>query len=229
MVTFSFANLFGKKLLVPESILEREICAALGVTGHELTEELVAQKLVSLELNNADLRDLRGLEVAKNLEVLILRDNLIQDLSPISKLPKLRKLDLSGNRIQSLSTLAQFSIVETKSRILEIQETLTQENLKDDIRASLVLELTELSAKFKLKNNTLAELNLSNNRLLGITGVEMFEGIRWLNLANNSLIDLEGLSKLKSLITLYAQGNQLGRTKRMKMLTVIKRTIWENP
>ena len=211
MVTFSFANLFGKKLLVPESILEREICAALGVTGHELTEELVAQKLVSLELNNADLRDLRGLEVAKNLEVLILRDNLIQDLSPISKLPKLRKLDLSGNRIQSLSTLAQFSIVETKSRILEIQETLTQENLKDDIRASLVLELTELSAKFKLKNNTLAELNLSNNRLLGITGVEMFEGIRWLNLANNSLIDLEGLSKLKSLITLYAQGNQLGR------------------
>ena len=39
----------------------------------------------------------------------------------------------------------------------------------------------------------------------------MFEGIRWLNLANNSLIDLEGLSKLKSLITLYAQGNQLGR------------------
>ena len=66
---------------------------------------------------------MRGLEVAKNLEVLILRDNLIQDLSPISKLPKLRKLDLSGNRIQSLSTLAQFSIVETKSRILEIQET----------------------------------------------------------------------------------------------------------
>ena len=76
-----------------------------------------------------------------------MRDNLIQDLSPISDLPKLRKLDLSGNRIQSLRSFGQFSIVETKSRILEIQETLTQENLKDDIRASLVLEMTELSAK----------------------------------------------------------------------------------
>ena len=212
LVIFS-ANLLGKKLLVPESILEREICTALGVAGHQLTEELVAEKLVSLELNSADLRDLRGLEVARNLEVLILRDNLIQDLSPINNLPKLRKLDLSGNRIESLRTFSQFSLVATKSRISEIQETLTQKNLKDDLKASLILEMTELSRKFKVKNNVLTEINLSNNRLLGITGIEMFEGIRWLNLANNSLIDLEGISKLKSLITLYAQGNQLGRVE----------------
>ena len=52
------AGVFGKKLLVPESILEKEICSSLGVQGHELTEELVAEKLVSLELNDADLRDL---------------------------------------------------------------------------------------------------------------------------------------------------------------------------
>ena len=84
----------AKKLLVPESILEREICASLGVQSHELTEQLVAENLVSLELNNADLRDLRGLEVASNLEVLVLRDNLIDDLSSIRNLPKLRKLDL---------------------------------------------------------------------------------------------------------------------------------------
>ena len=135
---------------------------------------------------------MRGLEAAKNLEVLILRDNLIQDLSPINDLPKLRKLDLSGNRIQSLRSFGQFPLVETKSRILEIQEMLTQKNLKDDIKASMVLEMTELSGKFKVKNKALTELNLSNNRLLGITGIEMFQGIRWLNLANNSLIDLRG-------------------------------------
>ena len=55
------AGVSGKKLLVPESILEKEICSSLGVQGHELTEELVAEKLVSLELNDADLRDLRVL------------------------------------------------------------------------------------------------------------------------------------------------------------------------
>ena len=73
-------------MIVPESILEKEICSSLGVQGHELTEELVAEKLVSLELNDADLRDLRGLEVASNLEVLILRDNLIEDLSPLKSI-----------------------------------------------------------------------------------------------------------------------------------------------
>ena len=75
------------------------------------------------------------------------------------------------------------------------------------------MEITELSNKFKSKNYSLIELNLSNNLLLGITGIEMFEGIRWLNIADNSLIDLEGLSKLKSLTTLYLQGNQLGRVE----------------
>ena len=211
--TILVVNLNGKKLLIPEAILEKEICSVLGVQGHELTKDLVARNLISLELNNVNLRDLRGLEVATNLEVLILKDNLIQDLTPISKLPKLRKLDLTGNRIQSLSSLTQFPFAETKSRILEIQNTLKQPNLSDDFKASLILEISELSEKFKLKNTSLIELNLANNRLLGISGIEMFNGISWLNLSNNSLIDLEGLSNLKSLKTLYLQKNQLGRVE----------------
>ena len=145
--------LTAERLLVPESILEREICSVLGVRGDELTAELVSEKLTSLELNDANLRDLRGLEVAQNLEVLILRDNLINDLSPISKLPKLRKLDVSGNRISSLRTFGRFSLSQTKSRIVAIQDELQQKSLKDDYKAGLVLELSEQVAKFKLKNN----------------------------------------------------------------------------
>lgn len=205
--------LTAERLLVPESILEREICSVLGVRGDELTAELVSEKLTSLELNDANLRDLRGLEVAQNLEVLILRDNLINDLAPISKLPKLRKLDVSGNRISSLRTFGRFSLSQTKSRIVAIQDELQQKSLKDDYKADLVLELSEQVAKFKLKNNSLTELNLSNNRLLGLSGIEMCDSITWLNVADNSLIDLEGISKLKSLITFYAQGNQLGRVE----------------
>ena len=205
--------MIGERLLVPESILERELCSVLGVRGDDLTAKLVAEKLTSLELNDANLRDLRGLEVAQNLEVLILRDNLITDLSPINKLPKLRKLDVSGNRISSLRTFGQFPLNQTKSRIVAIQDELTQKNLKDDYKAALIIELSEQVEKFKLKNRSLTELNLSNNRLLGLSGIEMCESINWLNVADNSLIDLEGISKIKSLVTLYAQGNQLGRVE----------------
>ena len=80
--------------------------------------------------------------------------------------------------------------------------------------------MSELADKFKTKNYSLLELNLSNNRLLGMTGIEMFEGIRWLNVADNSLIDLEGLNKLKSLTTLYLQGNQLGRVEGLSLIHI---------
>ena len=80
----------------------------LGVNREALTKELVAEKLLFLEASGLQLRDLTGLEAAKNLEVLILRDNFIEDLSPLSNLSKLRKLDLSGNRIRSLAPWRAF-------------------------------------------------------------------------------------------------------------------------
>ena len=58
---------------------------------------------------------------------------------------------------------------------------------------------------------SLQELNVSENRLLGLSGVEHLSDLVFLNASRNALIDLEGISKLKSLVTLYLQQNQLGR------------------
>ena len=57
------------------------------------------------------------------------------------------------------------------------------------------------------------ELSLANNRLLGLTGISYFIGLRHLDVSGNSLIDLEGVSTLSQLETLYAHGNQLGRVE----------------
>ena len=73
-------------------MLEQALAKSLRVERDSLTTELVAEKLEYFELNNAGLRDLTGLESAKNLKVLVLRDNLIQDISPLSDLPHLQKL-----------------------------------------------------------------------------------------------------------------------------------------
>ena len=51
------------------------------------------------------MRNLTGLNHAKNLEVLTLGNNLITNLSPLSGLPKLRRLDLRGNRLESMASL----------------------------------------------------------------------------------------------------------------------------
>ena len=99
----------SEKVFIPEPVLELEISRSLGVSPSEITESLLGEKLKILELSDSQLRDLRGLEHALNLEILVLRNNLIEDLSPLSGLNKLKRLDLSGNRIKGFKNLVKVS------------------------------------------------------------------------------------------------------------------------
>ena len=166
-----FNGVLAQDLIIPEPALQNAIARSLGVSEQSLSKSLVETKLTRLQANDLEIRDLSGLEHAKNLESLVVRDNLIDDLTPIQNLTKLKNLDLSGNRLNNLSTLAP------------------------------------------LKSTSLHILNLSRNRLLGLTGIESFRALAQLDVSSNALIDLEGVGKLKGLVNLYAQGNQLGRVE----------------
>ncbi len=102
-------SLFAKTFIIPEPALQKAVANSLGVSERDLTEAMVKEKLVRLEANNLQIRDLSGLDRAINLEYLVLRNNLIEDLKPIQRLSKLRKLDLHGNRLSDLSTLVPLS------------------------------------------------------------------------------------------------------------------------
>ena len=161
----------AQDLIIPEPSLQSAIARSLGVSEQKLSKSLVENQLVRLQANDVGIRDLRGLEHAKNLESLVLRDNLIDDLSPIHDLRKIKNLDLSGNRLTSLSSFSLF------------------------------------------QSTALRILNLSRNRLLGLSGIDRFPLLAQLDVSNNALIDLEGVQNLKGLVNLYAQGNQLGRVE----------------
>ena len=205
--------LLGETLLVPEPALEQALAKSLRVDRDSLTVELIAEKLEYFELNNAQIRDLTGLDEAKNLKVLILRDNFIQDLTPLSDLPYLRKLDLSGNKISNLGSLAGLSIRKMQDEIAEIKLKLSNYKTPKDEVASLILSLSELVERIKRGPWQLQELSLANNRLLGLSGISNLSDLRHLDVSGNSLIDLEGIGEIDSLVTLYAQGNQLGRVE----------------
>lgn len=168
-------------LIIPEPALQSAIARSLGVREQDLSKSLVEKNLTRLQANDLGIRDLSGLEHAKNLESLVVRDNLIDDLSPIQKLSKLNNLDLSGNRLKDLSSLVSH------------------------------LGLSVSSAHSTANHSALRILNLSRNRLLGLSGIEHFPSLAQLDVSANSLIDLEGVGKLNELVNLYAQGNQLGR------------------
>ena len=84
----------AQDLIIPEPALQSAIARSLGVSEQKLSKSLVENKLIRLQANDVGIRDLRGLEHAKNLESLLLRDNLIDDLSPIHDLSKIKNLDL---------------------------------------------------------------------------------------------------------------------------------------
>jgi len=71
--------------------------------------------------------------------------------------------------------------------------------------------LSVSGAQSTVDHSALRILNLSRNRLLGLSGIEHFRSLAQLDVSENSLIDLEGVGKLNELVNLYAQGNQLGR------------------
>ena len=98
------ASLQGQDLIIPEPALQNAIARSLGVNERSLSKSLVEQKLTRMEANDLGIRDLTGLEHAKNLESLVLRDNSI---SIIPCQPQ--NLDLSGNQLTSLKTLAPLS------------------------------------------------------------------------------------------------------------------------
>ena len=185
----------SQDLIIPEPSLQRAIASTLGVAEKDLSKSLVESSLTRLQANDFAIRDLSGLEHAKNLESLVLRDNLIDDLTPIQNLSKLKNLDLSGNRLEDLVSLAPLSGIAKKS-----SET-----------SSFAERNLSVNGNQKGSYSVLRVLNLSRNRLLGLSGIEHFRSLAQLDVSGNSLIDLEGVGKLKKLVNLYAQENQLGR------------------
>jgi len=204
-------SLYSQSLIIPEPALQQAIANSLGVAERDLTEDLIAKKLIRLEANDLEIRDLSGLDRAKNLQYLVLRNNLIEDLSPVKKLSKLRKLDLQGNRLVDLSTFTPLSGFARKNQIAESQQNLSDPLTKESQRTEKLIDTTSSGELLSDARLALLELNLSNNRLLGLSGIEHFTHLRHLDVSNNSLIDLEGISKLSNLVNFYAHGNQLGR------------------
>ena len=204
---------FSTQVSVPELSLERAICQSLGVSRENLTQEIIEQKLISLDATSLEIRDLTGLQFASNLEILNLRNNLIEDVTPISGLANLKKLDLSGNRLRSVGGLIPLSGSKMRKEVSNLQLSLQDHRVSRDKKNQLKLEMAALVQRLQKGPWALRELNLSNNRLLGLSGIEHLTDLNHLNVSRNSLIDLEGVGELKSLVTLYAQDNQLGRVE----------------
>ena len=169
--------------------LRAAVEAALGkVPGDPIAEaELLTLTTLSAPLD-AGIRDLTGLEVAENLEVLRLDGNQVEDLSPLAELDRLRKVSLLWNRVSDLTPLAR------NASIMELNVSL---NPISDLGP-----LADLSA--------LRYLDVSRSRISDLGPLADLSALRYLDVSRNPISDLTPLAELSSLRTLYA--NELGIT-----------------
>ena len=125
------------KFVLPDRKLEEAIRAELGLDeAGPITCELTAQ-LTTLNAEDSDIRNLKGLEFFPNLESLFLSNNQIRNLHPLSELERLSTLDLSNNQIRAIGSLAQLpdlaSLDLSGNRISDLWPLLLNPGLgKDD-------------------------------------------------------------------------------------------------
>eukprot|EP00756_Hemistasia_phaeocysticola_P026479 Hpha_TRINITY_DN16065_c2_g5::TRINITY_DN16065_c2_g5_i1::g.117280::m.117280 len=152
------------------------------------------------------------------LQTLDLSDNKIDDVSPLAAVTGLTVLSLEGNRLSSLKGLGGLSELRTlnlaRNRMTEIGPALKG---KDKL-TELNLSRNGLKTFAGIENlHALEELDLSSNRLeepqqrKGVPGpLQRMSKLTSLNLSNNRLAGVSMLGCLPKVTDLYLRGNCLG-------------------
>ena len=131
---------------------------------------------------NRGIRDLTGIQFAKNLETLRLPTNQVSDISPVKNLKNLTNLKLKDNQVSDISPIAELINLE----VLEIEHN----------------EISDLSPLAGLIN--LHYLNISDNPFSDISpiaGLINLEDILFSNKNVGDISFLAGFKKLKSFTT----------------------------
>ena len=207
-----------QQVSIPDANLKAAIQAKIGNT---LTTETML-KLTTLEADNLGVRDLTGLEHAKNLTELDLWGSSITDISSLAGLTQLERLELSGSSITDISPLAGLTQLEGLNLIsnnvsdISALSGLTQlETL--DLDYTSITNISALSGLTQLRN-----LRLNNNSITNISALSGLTQLQVLGLSGNNVSDISALSGLTQLKSLGLNNNSITNISALSGLTQLK-------
>ncbi len=175
----------GAFVHIPDTNLRAAIAEALGKSPNASITVEDMERLHYLESNHAanrGIRDLTGIQFAKNLRSLRLPTNQVSDISPVKNLKNLTNLKLADNQVSDISPITELINLES----LEIEHN----------------EISDLSPLAGLIN--LHYLNISDNSFSDISPIAGLINLEEINFTNKNVGDiffLAGFKKLKSFIT----------------------------
>ncbi|MDQ0269208.1 leucine-rich repeat domain-containing protein [Cytobacillus purgationiresistens] len=184
----------GEVVKFKDKNLEKAIKASLGLDREVRLSDMENAK--SLDLSFQEIKNLSGIEKAKNLEQLSLYGNPVVDLSPISGLTKLASLDIDETGVKNLSPLKSLkNLVELYASYLQVKDFSPLSELTAIHSITLVgNSMNRLPNLSKLNN--LIMLDLTENGLSSLKGIEQAKNLQYLSLDSNPITDFSPLSNL---------------------------------
>lgn len=210
--------------LIKDAALEEGLKLILNIpVGESLTSEDLKQLRV-VDLSNAGIQSLSGLEHAVNLTHLRLYGNEITDLTPLEHLTELREIDVRNNyitSIQPLAALKQLGRLYLSNNSISSIDVVREFPRLHTLHASgnQILSLNALTALRSLK-----WLEISNNDITDLTPLAEQAQLTQLNVANNHISALDALAELPDTMReLNVAGNHISRLAPLSHMTELRK------
>ncbi len=188
----------GEIVQFKDKALEEAVHDSLHIYSRDLYESDMGI-LTSLDASNRGIKALDGLELAVNLQELILDSNSIRSLKPITGLSNLLFLSLGYNQLSDISDLGMLTNLEALM--------LDGNGIKD---------ISVLSQFSKLMM-----LSLQGNKIEDITPLAGLP-IEFLNIGYNEIEDISSLLTLENLQFVILMKNRFDLTEGSEALAVIQ-------
>lgn len=206
-----------------------DLAADVTITQHDML------RLIEFWGSREPLKDLTGLEYAKNLKHFSQFDGQISDLTPLAGLTELQYLGLVGCQIRDITPLAGLTnltwldLYENNISDISPLANLTQLQILQ-IYQNQISDLTPLTALTQLRN-----LALEDNLISDITPLAGLKQLKTLLLRNvtsyllndNQIRDITPLAELVNLEVLNLGYNRISNITPLAGLTQLKR-LWLN-
>ena len=243
-------NTSAQTVNVPDTNLRAAINETLGKTPNaRITRDEMA-RLRELRAVSLDIKNLRGLGAAVNLERLNLNNNSITDLSPLAGLTKLRRMDLEENLITDLSPLEGLIGLEDlhlgPNLVSDISPLAGLINLRHiRLHHNAITDLSPLAGLIRLEtigmsHNPLADLtplseltNLHNfhgwgTPVVNLAAIAKLPKLREINVCGGEISDISALAQAKGLKRLYLPGNGVSDLSPLVGLTNLTHLSFEH-
>ena len=202
----------------------KDVFDIYDISNDEIIDLSEVDNIYDLDLSNLMLSDIRFLSYFKDLESLNIENNSIVDISSLNGLENLTELNAGTNLIENICLFTNTNLVS-----LDLNNNLiTDIDCLGGFDQISILDVSNNEIRFIEKLNVFPnarDINLSHNKIIGISGMEHLFLLESLDVSYNDIIlnyTFENLSDSTNLVYLNASYNDMSLVTSFNSITSLE-------